>query len=87
MMTAEEMRKQTDQSKFKDRWGHTIDEEIQKQDKNILKASEAGKTYVIFHVSSCFEDEIKRRYLDLGYRFRPVGYCGGVWQDSEYICW
>ena len=33
------------------------------------------------------EDEIKTWLRSLGYRFKPTGYCGGVWQDSEEICW
>lgn len=87
MISAKELRKRTDQSKFKDRSGKTIDDNMEQQNKEILKASEQGRTYVIFDVSSCFKDEIKQRYKELGYTFRPVGYCGGVWQDSEYICW
>jgi len=31
--------------------------------------------------------EIKQWLKSLGYRIQPTGYCGGVWQDSEDICW
>lgn len=34
-----------------------------------------------------YYDEVKEHFKSLGYRFRPYGFSGGVWQDEEYICW
>ena len=34
-----------------------------------------------------YSDEIKKRFTSAGYRIKPTGYIGGVWQLSEDICW
>lgn len=54
----------------------------------IEKAKSNGRTHTCFCVSQpMYENEIKRMFLDKGYSFKPTGYCGGVWQLSEDICW
>lgn len=34
-----------------------------------------------------YSDEVKKRFIEAGYRIKPTGYIGGVWQLSEDICW
>lgn len=34
-----------------------------------------------------YSDEIKKRFTNAGYRVKPTGYIGGVWQLSEDIYW
>jgi len=36
---------------------------------------------------SDYKDEIKERFIAAGYKIKPTGYIGGVWQDSEDIMW
>ena len=36
---------------------------------------------------SDYKDEIKERFIAAGYKIKPIGYIGGVWQDSEDIMW
>lgn len=54
---------------------------------SIENAKSMGRTHTCFSVRPAYEQEIKRMFLDKGYSFRPTGYCGGVWQLSEDICW
>ena len=32
-------------------------------------------------------DAVKAEFRKNGYTFKPTGRIGGVWQDSEQICW
>ena len=32
-------------------------------------------------------DEIRAKYERAGYKIKPTGYIGGVWQLTEDICW
>ena len=32
-------------------------------------------------------DEIRSKYEKAGYKIKPTGYIGGVWQLTEDICW
>lgn len=32
-------------------------------------------------------DAVKREFELHGYRFRPTGFIGGIWQRTEHICW
>ena len=34
-----------------------------------------------------FDDEVKAEFKKQGYKFKPTGYVGGVWQKTEDICW
>lgn len=32
-------------------------------------------------------DEIRSKYENAGYKIKPTGFIGGVWQLTESICW
>lgn len=34
-----------------------------------------------------YDDAVKELFLARGYKFRPTGYIGGVWQRTEHIYW
>ena len=34
-----------------------------------------------------YEDEIRKKFRAAGYTIKPTGYIGGVWQQTEDICW
>lgn len=34
-----------------------------------------------------YAEEIKKKFVNAGYIIKPTGYIGGVWQDTEDICW
>lgn len=34
-----------------------------------------------------FYDEVREEFSKHGYTFKPTGYIGGVWQNTEDICW
>lgn len=34
-----------------------------------------------------YEDEVREKFRAAGYIVRPTGYIGGVWQQTEDICW
>lgn len=50
-------------------------------------AKSEGYTRVCFSPDPRHKDKIKQMFLDKGYTFKPTGYCGGVWQLSEDVCW
>jgi hypothetical protein len=54
---------------------------------NIERAKSDGRTHACFNVNRMYENEIKQMFMAEGYTFKPTGYCGGVWQLSEDICW
>ena len=65
-----------------------LDKSIESVVQAIVKASREGR------YSTCFNpyhhhlyDVVKERFLLEGYTFRPTGRVGGIWQDSEDICW
>lgn len=64
-----------------------VAEEVSSVMNCIERAKSNGRTHTCFSVSQMYEREIKRMFLDKGYSFKPTGYCGGVWQLSEDICW
>lgn len=56
--------------------------------KAILKASESGRRdccFTPYYVE--LYDAVKDEFIKNGYRFKPTGRIGGVWQDTEQICW
>lgn len=65
----------------------TREQSIQSVMKQIKRASERGYTRTVFNPNVEVYDEIKEEFRKKGYEFAPTGYCGGVWQDSEDICW
>lgn len=34
-----------------------------------------------------YADEVREKFRAAGYKIKPTGFIGGVWQDSEDICW
>lgn len=54
----------------------------------IEKASAGGKRDCAFkpHPSDQYH-AVRAEFEKHGYRFRPTGYIGGVWQHTEEICW
>ena len=63
-----------------------INQYIKWQEESIRKASEKGcrKTCFAYGYNMI---EVREYFKNLGYTFKPTGYCCGVWQDSEDICW
>lgn len=58
--------------------------------RSIKRASEAGMRNTCFNPSSRYGDfynSVKKEFANKGYTFCPTGVIGGVWQDSEEICW
>lgn len=54
----------------------------------IEKASKAGYRDTTFDPRpETMYDAVKAEFQKYGYTFKPTGYCGGVWQRSEQICW
>jgi hypothetical protein len=64
-----------------------IDKEVSSVVRAIEIATARGLTNTNFSVSYHYRDEIKKMFLAKGYSFRPTGYIGGVWQQTENICW
>lgn len=54
---------------------------------SIESAKSLGRTHTCFSVRPAYQQEVKQMFLNQGYSFKPTGYCGGVWQLSEDICW
>lgn len=68
-----------------------IDEVCKRVDKQIERAVNDKKNICLF---ACDMDadadvysEIRRMYEAEGYKIVPYGYCGGVRQRAENICW
>ena len=63
--------------------------EVIKSINNLIdRAKKEGRTDTVWggHCHK-YEDELKRLYKDKGYRFKPTGVIGGVYQTTEQICW
>ena len=63
-----------------------IKQYIKWQENSIRKASENGFRRTCFAYGNDMT-EVKEYFKNLGYTFKPTGYCGGVWQDTIDICW
>lgn len=51
-------------------------------------ASSQGRRDCIFDPAPAEQySAVRAEFEKHGYRFEPYGYCGGVWQDVESICW
>ena len=65
-----------------------IEEEI---DRNIRKAAEKGENRCYFPCDKDRDidvyDEIRSKYERAGYKIKPTGYIGGVYQKTEHIYW
>lgn len=56
--------------------------------KKISEANEAGRRDTCFNPYPYEQyDAVKAEFQKNGYTFKPTGRIGGVWQDSEQICW
>lgn len=68
-----------------------VDSVCQKVDTAIKRATENGKCCCTFMCDMDGDadvyDVVRRLYEMEGYRIKPYGYSGGVWQRSEIICW
>ena len=68
-----------------------VEREIQNVENRIKRAAENGQTSTCaFNCDadkSDVEFEAKKYFLKRGFSFKPTGYCGGVWQRTEDICW
>lgn len=60
-------------------------------DERIKRAIERGESYTYFPCDKDSDkdvyDEIRSKYERAGYKIKPTGYIGGVWQLTEDICW
>lgn len=64
-----------------------ITKQIGYVNQDIEKAKNENRSDTCFVVASDYESDVKRLFIEKGYRFKPTGMCGGVWQNSENICW
>lgn len=56
--------------------------------RQIEAASAKGLRKTCFNPSNNqYYDAVKRAFQEQGYHFSPTGYIGGVWQNTENICW
>lgn len=56
--------------------------------KKIEEASEEGHRRALFDPRPTeYYNSVKDEFAKFGYKFEPIGVCGGVLQDGEYICW
>lgn len=56
--------------------------------REIEKAAEAGRRYAHFDPRPVEQyDAVKAAFEQRGFSFRPTGYVGGVWQQTERVCW
>lgn len=66
---------------------------IEKINQDIQQAVDRGSHECFFDCSKCndsqgpFYSEVRKRFEDCGYRIKPTGYRGGVWQLIEHIEW
>lgn len=71
--------------------GKTMQDKIKEQDAAIERAAEQGHFQTICVVTGTvydeWQDKIHEHYTSLGYRYKPIGYVGGVWQSGSYIYW
>ena len=60
-------------------------------DDKIRSAVERGEHSAYFYCDKDSDkdvyDEIRSKYERAGYKIKPTGYIGGVWQLTEDICW
>lgn len=66
-----------------------IDNEVTRQNKAIKHAIEQNRTSCVFYLDKDAElySEVRTIFERAGYKIKPTGYIGGVWQLTENICW
>lgn len=66
---------------------------IENINRNIKRASDQGLHECYFACSkdsyseAPFYKEVREKFESYGYRIKPTGYIGGVWQRTEHIEW
>ncbi len=66
-----------------------IEQRISRVNENIKHALENGQHETYFPVDKDNADyqEVRKIFEEEGYHIKPTGYIGGVWQETENICW
>lgn len=70
-----------------------VDKIIKRINSDIKRAAEKGRHECFFDCSkesysdAPFYKEVRERFEMCGYRIKPTGYIGGVWQLTENIEW
>lgn len=70
-----------------DKYIKEMKKEITEINRRIKESKDIGLSCTFFPARAEYEDDLKRLYKDKGYTFKPTGYIGGVWQETEEICW
>jgi hypothetical protein len=84
-MNAAEARKLSNKNGF----AKKVNEEIERVERQVKRACEYGRNDICFGCpkNSPVKAEVKLHFRKLGYKFRPTGYNGGVWQETEDMYW
>ena len=68
-----------------------FEKRIRQVEREIKDACEYGHTSTCWGMLDQYKNpidfEVKEHFRKLGYKFRPTGYSGGVWQHTEDIYW
>lgn len=66
-----------------------IDNAVSNQNAIIKVAIEHNRTSCVFNLDKQDElySEVRAIFERAGYKIKPTGYIGGVWQLTEDICW
>lgn len=84
MMITKEMR---------DSRAEKVDAIIERVNSDIKRAAEKGLHECYFacdkdsYSDAPFYEEVRERFESYGYRIKPTGFIGGVWQRTENIEW
>lgn len=84
MMITKEMRESREKA---------VSKIVERVNADIKKAAEQGKHECYFSCSknsysdAPFYKEVRERFENYGYRIKPTGFIGGVWQLTENIEW
>lgn len=66
-----------------------VDKLFEMTNERIQRAVSYGRTCCCFPVDkdNSHYSEVRAAYEAKGYKIKPTGYIGGVWQLTEDICW
>lgn len=85
-MNADEARRLTDKNS-----DGRLQERIEIVERRVLRACERGCNSICLgsldQYKNPIEFEVKEHFRKQGYKFRPTGYSGGVWQHTEDMYW
>lgn len=86
-MDANEARKLSEENGYKEKF----EKEKGYIERSIKDACENGRNSICFgsldEYKNPIEIDLKKHFAKLGYKFKPTGYCGGVWQHTEDMYW